>query len=136
MYGKTHSGKAGALVDYIALPEVIKLGRYDQLGRPNPGGRCFITPANTAFIWGVFEYRLEPGQQGEMNFTKIPGTFLVGTSFTEWDDKTNLPTITDALLTLIAIQRGDGNIRVVGRNVSNRPIIAAAGIVIGDEAPY
>ena len=136
MYGKSLSGKADIRVDYLALPDVIKFGRYDRYGRSAPGGRCFITPAGTAFIWGVFEFKLEPSQQGEMNFTNIPGSFLVGTSFTEWDEKTNLPTITDALLTFIAIQRGDGNIRVVGRNVSNRPIIAAAGIVIGDGAPY
>lgn len=123
-------------VDYVRLPNLIRTGRYDGQGHLNPNGRIFVSNANTAFIWSVFEFYLEPGQRGSMIFSNVPGTFLIGTSFTEWDPEQHAPTITDALLTLNSIERAEGKIRVVGRNASNRSIAAAVGIIIGDDAPY
>ena len=127
---------ASTRTDYVVLPDLIRSGRYDAEGRPSTGGRVFIANANTAFVWSVFECQLEPGQIGSMIFRNAPGTFLVGTSFTEWDPEQNVPRISDALLTLRSAERSEGKIRIVGRNTSSRLVVAAAGIIIGDDAPY
>lgn len=123
-------------VEYIRLPDEIVTGRYDVLGQKSPYGNLFITVKDTAFIWGVFKHALNAGQRGDMIFTNVPGTFLVGVSFTQWDLAANEPCISDALFTLISAQRGDGAVRIIGRNTSEADLCAAAGIVVADDASY
>lgn len=124
------------LVEYIRLPNEIVTGRFDALGNESLEGNLFITVKDTAFIWGVFEHVLRAGQRGEIIFTNVPGTFLVGATFTEWNPKANEPRVGDALLTLIAAERGEGAARIVGRNTSRKDLGAAAGIVVADYASY
>jgi hypothetical protein len=124
------------LVEYIRLPDTITTGRFDTDGRSNAKGNLFITVRDTAFLWGVFCYKLNAGQRGEMVFTNVPGTFLVGVSFTEWDDENNEPYLGEALYTLISAQRGEDTVRIVGRYTSSVPLAAADGIVVADDASY
>ncbi len=125
-----------ALVDYVRLPDEIVTGRFNAMGERDLNGNLFISVKDTAFIWGVFSYNLDPGQRGDMVFTNVPGTFLVGASFNEWDPRANEPRISGALFTLVAIQRGEGLVRIVGQNASEADLPAAAGIVVADDASY
>ena len=60
----------------------------------------------------------------------------MGCSFSEWDSKNSELIITDAILTLQSVERSEGKVRVIGKNDSNRVLTVAAGIIIGDDAPY
>lgn len=122
--------------EYVRFPDTITTGRYDTRGRPDPGGRLLITARGTAFSWCRFDRPLAPGQEGEMVFLNLPGTFLLGVSFTEWNPALEEPSISDALFTLISVQRGNGIGRVVGRNTHDAELQAAVGIVVADDAPY
>jgi hypothetical protein len=124
------------LVEYVKLPDPIKTGRYDALGQPSATGNLFVTVRDTAFLWGAFSRQLAAGQRGEMVFINVPGTFLVGASFNEWDPEAVEPKIGSALFSLISIQRGSGIARVVGRNCSQADLWAGAGIVVADDASY
>lgn len=122
--------------EYVSLPSDITTGRYDFKGRPDPDGNLLITTRGTAFTWAVFPERLAAGQEGEMVFVNLPGTFLLGASFTEWNPAAGEPTVSDALFTLTSVERGRGVARVVGRNTHGGDLWAAVGIVIADDAPY
>lgn len=122
--------------EYLQLPDTLTTGRYDHLGKEDPAGRVFVTTRGTAFLWCVFDRRLKAGQEGEMVISNMPGTFLVGVSFTEWDPALEEPTISDALFTLGSAQRGNGDFRIVGRNTHGADLHAAVGIVVADDAAY
>ena len=124
------------LVEYIRFLDEIITGRYDAYGSESPTGNLFITCKGTAFSWGVFTRTLNAGQRGDLIFTNVPGTFLVGVSFSQWDPVANEPIVSDALFALISAQRGDGNVRVIGRNLSEADLCTAVGIVVADNAPY
>lgn len=122
--------------EYIRLPNDIVTGRYDYQGNPDPSGRLFITTRGTAFCWAVFARPLKAHQEGELIFVNLPGTFLIGVSFTEWNPAEEEPVVSDALLTLTSAERGRGVARVIGRNTHSADLWAAVGIVIADDAPY
>jgi len=124
------------MVDYVRLPDEILTGRYDALGEKDDDGNLFISVKDTSFIWAVFSYNLQAGQRGDMVFTNVPGTFLIGASFNEWDPRANEPRISEALFTIVSIQRGDGVVRIVGQNASGAELPTAAGIVVADDASY
>ena len=71
-----------------------------------------------------------------MVFTNLPGTFLLGVSFGEWDDDRDEPTISDALMTLGSVQRGNGIARIIGRNTYAEELSCAIGVVVADDAAY
>ena len=121
---------------YVRFPDRITTGRYDYQGRPDPEGRLLITVRDTAFTWVVFDGPLAAGQEGEMIFLNLPGTFLLGTSFTEWNPALDEPKLADDLFTLVSIERGRGIGRVVGRNTGDVDLHAAVGVVIVDDASY
>lgn len=121
---------------YVRLPDDIVTGRYDFKGRPDPDGDLLITTRGTAFVYAVFPEPLEAGQVGEMEFVNLPGTFLLGVTFTEWNPALDEPTLGDSLFTLISAERGRGVGRVVGRNTNDADLWAAVGVVIADNAPY
>lgn len=122
--------------EYLRLPDTLTTGRYDHHGQEDAAGRVFVTTRGTAFIWCVFDQRLKAGQEGEMVITNMPGTFLVGVSFTEWDSIHEEPMISNALFTLGSAQRGVGDFRIVGRNTHGADLHAAVGIVVADDAAY
>lgn len=124
------------LSEKIQFPEQIRNGRYDAFGRRTQQGVLHISVKDTSFIWCVFTQPLKAGQVGEITLTSVPGTFLAGASFNEWDPVRLEPAISDARFQLISAQRGPDTVRIVGRNVSNRDLHAAAGIVIADDASY
>jgi hypothetical protein len=124
------------LAEYIQFPEQIRTGRYDAFGRRSARGNLFITVKDTSFIWGAFTQPLKPGQLGSLTFTNVPGTFLIGVSFNEWDPFDHAPKITDAHFALISIQRAPERVRVIGRNMHHLETAAAAGIVVADDASY
>ncbi|HEV2990757.1 MAG TPA: hypothetical protein VG759_20130 [Candidatus Angelobacter sp.] len=126
-----------ALVDYIRLPDEIVTGRFGNAGKPSDDPvSLYITVKDTSFMWGVFSYKLEAGQRGEMIFTNVPGTFLVGICFNEWDTDSNEPKLSEGLLTLVSAQRGEGVFRVIGKNASDHAVYAAVGITVADDASY
>lgn len=133
---ETRSGGPPTRREYVRLPDRITTGRYDNQGRPDPDGRVLITTRGTAFTWISFERPLEGGQEGEMIFLNMPGTFLLGVTFTEWNPAAEEPRIADDLFTLISVERGRGIGRVVGRNGGEVELHAAVGVVIADDAPY
>jgi hypothetical protein len=122
--------------EYVRLPDHITTGRYDFKGRPDPDGHLFITTRGTAFVWAVFPDPLLAGQEGEMIFVNLPGTFLLGVSFNEWNPALDEPTVSDALFTLTTAERGRGVARVVGRNTHDADLRGAVGIVVADNAAY
>jgi len=124
------------LVEYIHMPDEIVTGRFNAGGREDPQGNLFITVKDTSFIWAVFTQTLLAGQRGEMVFTNVPETFLIGATFTQWDPVADDPFIGDALFTLISTERGCGTFRIVGRNTGGADLPAASGIVVADDASY
>lgn len=125
-----------ARLEHVTLPRHVTTGRYDRKGRPDPRGAVRITTRGTAFTWVPFERPLQPGEAGEMVFRNLPGTFLLGVSFTAWDAARGEPVLSDGLMTLISAERGRSRGRVVGRNTHHEAVHAAVGIVIADDAPY
>ncbi len=91
---------------------------------------------DTSFIWGSFTRPLQPGQFGCLTFTNVPGTYLIGVSFNEWDAFDNHPKIGDARFALVSIQRAPGEVRAIGRNLHHKEAQAAVGIVVADDASY
>ncbi len=134
----TEEAVSGAprIVEYLRLPDEIVTGRFDATGEPSQDGNLFISVKDTAFIWGAFSTMLSPGQRADMHFNNAPGTFLVGVSFTEWNPELNEPTMGSGLMTLISAERGEGDIRVVGRNDTGADVFAAVGVVVADDASY
>ena len=124
------------LVEYIRMPDEIVTGRFNSAGHEDPEGNLFITVKDTSFIWGVFTQTLLSGQRGEMTFTNVPETFLVGATFSQWDPVADDPFIGDALFTLISAERGSGTIRITGCNTSGADLPAAVGTVVADDASY
>jgi hypothetical protein len=124
------------LSEYIQFPDQIRTGRYDSFGRRNPRGNLFITVKDTSFIWGAFTKPLLAGQYGSITFTNVPGTFLVGASFNEWDAFEQEPKLTTAPFALISAQRGVDTARIIGRNLHDADLPAAVGIVVADDASY
>ena len=112
------------VVEYVRLPDEIVTGRFNASGKEDPDGNLFITVKDTSFIWGVFKDNLLAGQRGDMVFTNVPGTFLVGGTFTQWDPAADEPVIGQALFTLISTERGEGTIRISGRNTSESDLPA------------
>lgn len=129
-------GQRRSLREHIRFPDTITTGRYDASGNPDPDGRLLITARGTAFAWARFSRPLASGEEGEMVFTNLPGTFLLGVSMGEWDDERDEPTISDALVTLGSVQRGNGIARVIGRNTYDEELSCAIGIVVADDAAY
>lgn len=127
---------APRIVEYLRLPDEIVTGRFDAAGERSDEGNLFISVKDTAFIWGAFSTMLGPGQRAEMLFTNAPGTFLVGVSFTEWNPQVNEPTIGSGVMTLVSAERGEGRVRVSGRNDTGADVFAAVGIVVADDASY
>ena len=124
------------LIEYIRMPDEIVTGRFNAAGKPDQEGNLFITVKDTAFIWGVFTQMLLAGQRGEMTFTNLPDTFLVGGTFTQWDPVADDPFIGSALFTLISTERGAGTLRISGCNSSLADLPAAVGTVVADDASY
>lgn len=124
------------LSEKFQFPEQIRDGRYDAFGRRSQQGVLHISVKDTSFIWCVFVQPLKAGQVGEMTLTSVPGTFLAGASFNEWDPEKLEPRIGEARFALVSAQRGPDVVRIIGRNLSNRDLHAAAGIVMADDASY
>ncbi len=124
------------LVEYIRMPDEIVSGRFNARGEEDPEGNLFITVKDTSFIWAVFTQTLMAGQRGDMIFSGVPGTFLVGSAFTEWDPAADEPYVGEGLFALISAERGEGMVRVVGRNAGSADLPAAVGIVVADDASY
>ena len=124
------------LVEYIRMPDEIVTGRFNAAGKEDPEGNLFITVKDTSFIWGVFTQTLLAGQRGEMTFTNVPDTFLIGATFTQWDPAVDDPFIGEALFTLISAERGYGTLRIAGCNTGGADLPAAAGTVVADDASY
>jgi hypothetical protein len=124
--------------EHIRLPDTITTGRFDADGRETDrkDANLIITVRDTAFMWGIFRYKLKARELGCMVFTNVPGTFLVGVSFNEWDERKDEPRVGDPPLQLVSAQRGEGVARVIGYNASDREVAAAAGIVVADYASY
>jgi hypothetical protein len=133
---KEAPAESSTLAEFIQFPEQIRTGRYDAFGRRSPRGNLFITVKDTSFIWGAFTKALKPGQLGCLTFTNVPGTFLIGVSFNEWDPFEHAPRISEARFGLISIQRAPEEIRVIGKNLHDQELPAAAGIVVADDASY
>jgi hypothetical protein len=124
------------IVEYVRMPDEIVTGRFNARGEEDPEGNLFITVKDTSFIWGVFTQTLMAGQRGDFVFTNVPGTFLVGTAFTQWDPAADEPYVGEALFALLSSERGEGIVRVCGRNASGSDLPGAVGIVVADDASY
>jgi len=133
---KEAPAESSTLVEYIQFPDQIRTGRYDAFGRRSVRANLYISVKDTSFIWGVFTKPLKPGQLGELNFTNVPGTFLIGVSFNEWDPFEHAPKLGEARFALISIQRAPNRIRAIGRNLHHHETHAAVGIVVADDASY
>lgn len=132
MIGEIHSDPPRA-IDYVRLPDHMPAegttASYDAAGRPDPHGSVTISSFGVQFIWARFHRLVKAGQVAAMVFTNMPQAAVVmDGAATEWDPSANQPTIGDAVVELIAIERGRGAGRVVCRNTSDADLHIAAGV--------
>lgn len=153
------SGRTSPLRETLRLPEMVPMpeafrqalgrepgarylepGLYDGFGRKlgtlgetHPGARIVIQFAGVTFVWGVFSRRLEPGQEGWLTLSNVPGVMPITPFFNEWDRKRSEPRLGDALLPLLSSERGRDTARVAGRNDGDDDVHAAAGLIVSQD---
>ncbi|HEV2990755.1 MAG TPA: hypothetical protein VG759_20120 [Candidatus Angelobacter sp.] len=146
------------VTNYITLPDLVRLpdnyvkvmrqdpsvphyymapGYYDENGNKLgelkdkvSNARVVVEFAGVTFVWGAFEELLEAGQRGDMIFHNVPGTAPITPFFSEWSPDESAPRISPTLFGLLAAQRGRNEARVVGQNLGNADLPAAAGFII------
>ena len=111
-YYDEHGHKLGTLQDHVANARVV------------------VEFAGVTFVWGAFEDVLQAGQQGDMIFRGVPGTAPITPFFSEWNPTDSTPRVGPSLFSLVAAQRGRDEARVVGQNMGNADLPAAAGFII------
>jgi hypothetical protein len=133
-----------ARTEYVRLPDAADMPppgeswRYDAQGRRTDDGNVIITNYGVQFVWLRFQEQVLAGQIATMVVSNL-FTWIVGGpeitaacvmdgAATEWDMSTNGPTISDAVIELISVERGMGVGRVVCRNTYDADLWVAAGI--------
>jgi hypothetical protein len=133
-----------ARTEYVRLPDAADMprpgesGTFDAHGRPDENGTVIITNYGVQFVWLRFQEQVQAGQIATMIVTNLV-TQLVGGpvitaacvmdgAATEWNMAINGPAISDAVIELIAVERGMGVGRVVCRNTYDADLWVAAGI--------
>ncbi len=122
-----------ATVEYVHLPGKLPAqgttASYDATGKPDANGSVIISSFGVQFIWARFRKPVKAGQVATLVLSNMPRVAVVmDGAATEWDPITNQPTIGDAVVELVAIERGVGMGRVVCRNTYNADLHIAVGV--------
>ncbi len=133
-----------ARTEYVRLPDAVDmpppgvLRIYDAQGRLDENGTVIITNYGVQFVWLRFQEQVRAGQIATMIVTNLVTQVVGGPTLTaacvmdgaatEWNMAINGPAISDAVIELIAVERGMSVGRVVCRNTYDANLWVAAGI--------
>jgi len=134
-----------ARIEHVRLPNEMppqgETATYDAHGNQAPNGTVVISSFGVQFIWARFHEPVKAGQIATMVFSNLfshevgpaGSRFLTAAcvmdgAATEWDMSTNAPTFGDAVVELVAIERGIGVGRIVCRNTYDADLYIAAGV--------
>ena len=132
-----------ALTKHPAFGNFLEAGIYDEAGHKigeltdvdkNTEGRVFVEFAGVNLIWGTFSRRLEPNEVGVLFFQNVPSALAVTPMYGEWDPVDGKPRLGEGIFELYAANRGNLNVRVVGRNTYHAKLHAAAGFIVSPDA--
>ena len=131
------------LPDPAAYPAEGMTSSFHADGRKAPEGQgtVMITTLGVQFIWARFSQPIKAGQVATMVLRNLNSSFVfkggktalataasvMDGAATEWDPSTNQPVFGDAVVELLAIERGMGVGRVVCRNTYDADLVIAAG---------
>jgi hypothetical protein len=122
-----------AALEYVRLPDKMPpqgaTASYDATGKPDEKGSVIISSFGVQFIWARFRKPVKAGQVATMVLSNMPRAAVVmDGAATEWDPSADQPTIGDAVVELVAVERGLGVGRVVCRNTYKADVHIAVGV--------
>lgn len=131
------------LPDPAAMPRNGETKSYHADGRkaPNGQGTVIITSLGVQFVWARFQQPVKAGQVATMvvgnlfssvvaggGVQRITAAAVMDGAATEWDISTNQPVFGDAVVELLAVERGMGVGRIVCRNTYDGDLHICAGV--------
>jgi hypothetical protein len=131
------------LPDPAACPTEGETASFHADGSKAPAGEgtVLITTLGVQFVWARFWRPVKAGQVATMVFRNLNTSFIEGGkaalataaslidgAATEWDPSTHQPVFGEAVVELIAVERGLGVGRIVCRNTYRADLQIAAGI--------
>lgn len=133
-----------ARTEYVRLPDAAdmpppgELRIYDAHGQLAENGTVIVTNYGVQFVWLRFQEQVRAGQIATMIISNLVTQVVGGPTLTaacimdgaatEWNMAINGPAISDAVIELVAVERGMGVGRVVCRNTYDADLWVAAGI--------
>ena len=133
-----------ARTEYVRLPEAADMPTpgefriYDAHGQLAENGTVIVTNYGVQFVWLRFQEQVQAGQVATMIVSNLVTQVVAGPTITaacvmdgaatEWNMAINGPAISDAVIELIAVERGMGVGRIVCRNTYDADLWVAAGI--------
>jgi hypothetical protein len=129
-----------ARVEHVWLPDKMPpqgtVASYDFKGNPEQNGSVTIANYGVQFVWARFREPVKAGQVAMMVFgNMLPRAVVLDGAATEWDMSADRPTIGDAVVELIAVERGMREGRIVCRNTHHADLPIAAGIAAPIDLP-
>src|SRR5215510_13143518 len=128
---ETKASSPPARTEYVRLPAAAEMPppgetwTFDAQGRRADDGNVIVTNFGVQFVWMRFQQQVLAGQIATMIVTNLVTQIVGGPQITaacvmdgaatEWDMSINAPAISDAVIELLAIERGVGVGRVVCR---------------------
>ncbi|HSS52152.1 MAG TPA: hypothetical protein VLX28_24685 [Thermoanaerobaculia bacterium] len=129
-----------ARIEYVRLPDDMPaqgaMASFDASGKPDADGTVRIMSYGVQFVWARFSAPVKAGQVATMVVSnlvsRVDGKLVtvacvMDGAATEWDMSTNLPVFGDAVVELVAVERGMGSGRIVCRNTYDADLYIAAG---------
>lgn len=137
-----------ARIEYVRLPDDMpaqgSMGTFDASGKADDNGTVRIISYGVQFVWARFREPVKAGQVATMVVSnlvsKVDGNLatvacVMDGAATEWDMSTNLPVFGDAVVELVAVERGMGVGRVICRNTYDADLYIAAGFAAPISVP-
>jgi hypothetical protein len=133
-----------ARTEYVRLPDAADMPPpgefriYNAHGQLAENGTVIVTNYGVQFVWLRFQEQVRAGQIATMIISNLVTQVVGGPTLTvacvmdgaatEWNMAINGPAISDAVIELVAVERGMGVGRVVCRNTYDADLWIAAGI--------
>jgi hypothetical protein len=131
------------LPDPAAMPKPGETRTYHADGRKAPEGQgtVIVSSFGVQFVWARFHQPVKAGQVATMvvgnlfssvvapgGVQRITAACVMDGAATEWDLSTNQPVFGDAVVELLAVERGMGVGRIVCRNTYDADLVISAGV--------
>lgn len=137
-----------ARIEYVRLPDDMpaqgSMASFDASGKADANGTVRIMSYGVQFVWARFSQPVKAGQVATMVVSNLTSSVdgklatvacVMDGAATEWNMSTNLPVFGDAVVELIAVERGMGTGRVICRNTYDADLYIAAGFAAPISVP-